>query len=239
MSDTLTLRSESLELITMAQLPIIYDDHWHLNHGTEKASGGALKGETDGNNRLSFPCPQCGTKLLTRLAGVSDDFTEWKPIGSNSESPPTPVAVFKINCLNCGLADCFKIICHQHRKFGMRAPLSQAQSRRVSSTTVRAKALTPVIREEDVDRKSAPFPALRVATDTDYLCFHGPQQCECFLCNGFRLVAAVLDPESQPKNGNLESISGFQFEWCCGGSCGCAGDFVIPVTGQTLQLISR
>jgi hypothetical protein len=240
MSDTLTLRSESLELITMAQLPIVFADRWHLNHGTEKVSGGALKGETDVNNRLSFPCPQCGTRLLTRLAGVSDDFTEWKPGEPNSDCPPTPVSVFEIKCLNCQLVDHFKILCHQHRKFGMRSPLPKPQSRRVSSTTVRPQALIPVIQDEDLDPISEKsYRSLCVETDTDYLCFHGPRPYEFKLYNGFRLVAAVLDPGSKPKKGNLASISGFQFEWCCITEDWCVGNFLIPVTGQTLQLISR
>jgi hypothetical protein len=252
MSDALTLRLESLEPInanvvvprspitTMARLPIIPNDHWHLNHGTEKVSEGALKGETDSNNRLSFPCPQCGTKLSTRLAGVSDDFTEWKPDEPNSDYPPLPMSVFEIKCLNCQLVDHFKILCNQHREFGMRAPLPEAQSRRVSSTTVRPQALIPVVCEEDLDPISeGSCRSLRMETDTDYLCFYGPRPYEINLYNGFRLVAAVLDPESKPKKGNLASISGFQFEWCCGPERGCVGDFVIPVTAQTLRLCAR
>lgn len=219
---------------TKAELPIITDSRWAFFHGTKKVTGGALKGVTAGQNRLYFFCPQCEYErpLRTQLAGVSDDFTEWK--SDDRGHPPTPVAVFKIKCPNCGLPDHFKMLCAQHRNFGTLPPLSQAQSRRVAPTAVRPQALVPVIGEEDVNPNRAPFPALSVETDTDYLCLHCPQPHEFKLCNGFRLIAAVLDPESEPTKGNLASISGFQFEWCCGGRC--VGDFVIPVTAQEFRL---
>jgi hypothetical protein len=225
---------------TLAQLPIIPDDRWHLISGTEKVQGGALKGGTYGNNRRFFPCPQCGTKLPTRLVGVSDDFTEWKPIGPNSDRCPMAISVFAVECSNCEFLDHFKMPSDQHGKYWTGDPLPQAQSRRVSRTAAPTQAVTRIIRKEDLDQIAEKLHSnLRVETDTDYIGIYCPL-CDAFLCGGgSRMVAAIEDPGSKLTSGNLISISAFLFELCCGPECGFVGNFLIPVTGQTLQLISR
>jgi hypothetical protein len=225
-------------IATMAQLPIIPDDRWGLIHGTEKVSNGALKGETDGNSRLSFPCPQCETKLHMRLAGVSDDFTEWKPDEPNSDRCPMAIGVFAVSCPNCGLADHFKIPSDQHGRYLTCGPLPEAQSRRVSRTSTLPQALIPIITEADVDRNSGQVHhALRAETDTDYLHLVCPRTSQPI--NDPRLVAAIRERESNRRKEGLISISAFQFEVYCGPRCGFVGNFVIPVIGQRLRLLTQ
>ena len=228
------------EHLRTAKLPIIPDDRWAFYHGTEKIIGGALKGETACSNRLTFFCSQCKNTLRTHLVGVSDDFTGWKPNGPNSDRCPISISVWSVYCPDCGLSDHFKFPNDQHGMFWTGDPLPHAQSHRVSLATALTEPVIPVIRKEDLDPITDKFcQFLQAEPDTDYLCVYCPQ-CGGFMRGGgSRMVAAVRDSESKPRQGNLISISEFLFEMRCESKCGFVGNFLIPVIGQTLRLCAQ
>jgi hypothetical protein len=136
--------------------------------------------------------------------------------------------------------DHFKMPVDQHGMFWTGDPLPQVHSHQVSLTTAPTQAVIPIISEEDLDKIAEKWCHIhQVETDTDYIGIYCPL-CDAFLRGGgSRMVAAVCDPESELTSGELISISAFLFELCCGPKCGFVGNFLIPVTGQTLQLCAQ
>jgi hypothetical protein len=229
-------KSEGMQMASMSVIP---DDDWGSIHGTDKVQGGALIGETDNGGRLQFVCPTCRElEIITRLAGVSNNFVECNHINSNSEIPHFAVTVFEVHCRWCGLADHFKIHCDQHGKDWPGTPLPQPQSRRARRPDEPRTAPILIVNKTDLHRISEkPCRIIRLESFTDYLNLLCPL-CGASVGGGYsRMVAAVRDSESKPRWGNLIGIGAFHFEARCLRECGFVGDFTIPVANQTLRLL--
>ena len=219
-----------------ADLPVITDCRWSYFHETTDVIRKAVGEEMDEYNRLNFRCPQCDRRGETKLAGVRDYVTEWVSIGQDWRKCFMTISVFEFKCLSCRLDRNIKICCDRHPKLDKDSPRPRTESYGVQSTEG-TYAMTPVIREGDVDVRSAPLRCYpKLESGTNYLRFRCTQCYGWGRYGGIQMVGAIVDPKSPRIREDLFSVTAFRYQFCCRPECQSVMHFDIPVTGQELRM---